>query len=483
MGGDATAGVLNPAGYGFYNRSSISITPSFQNIGTTTRYENGPEVEDFTTNFGVANFGLVISNTKDNPTGRFRGGAFAVTYNRTNFFDYNNDYAVGESFGSLPADLAERASSLDPPVFPADFQAEIDDRIFVDYLTGAYNNRLIVPTLDENGPTGEYFQAIPDSTLSTASGTATAEGRLGQWNFSYGANFDDKLYLGASIGFMSFSQERTNSFLENYIYPQRYVNEINSGAIFFPAPGNSLSVDFVENVRLEEQQQISGTGINANLGVIYRPIQNLTIGVSFLTPTIYGVEEESSYILSSSISGLQEDENAPFQERFSAESVQSPATFSYNLKTPARLGVGASYFFEKYGFLSADVEYVNYAGYRFSSGEPNSTDLVRFINDDIDQVYSGAINYRLGGEFRYDAFRLRLGYAMFADPTSFENDVLDRDRQSFSGGIGVVTSSFFADLAATYSTFDTDAEIYQGGGFYTQSNNLTNIALTVGFNF
>ena len=478
LGGDVGAGLLNPAGYGFYNRSSIVLTPTYQGIRTNTNFGN-TEANDFSADFNVASFGLVISNIRDDPSpSRFRGGAFAVTFNQINTFDYTNSYQGPTSEFSIIDDLAQRAAGV--PVSEFDNELSQQPQQIPDYLTAAYNNFLINPVMDADNT---YKGSLPVGVLAQPSGDAETSGRLNQWNFSYGGNFEDKLYLGASLGFMSFSQERKNEYRESYTYPQDYRDFINDGNFFFPVEGGPVSIDYVESVQLNETQEINGTGINANLGIIYRPIQAMTVGLSFLTPTIFSVEERSFFDLGTEIIGLQQDSASQYEERASRLSRGNEGTFSYNLKTPARVGVGASYFFQKYGFLTADVEYVNYPGYRFSTSENNASDVTSATNQDVARDYQSVINYRVGGEFRYDIFRLRLGYAFYKDPTNFQDDPLDRNRQSFSGGVGVITKSFFADLAVVNSLYNTDARIYGGGDFYTQENNATNIMLSLGFNF
>ena len=479
LGGDVGAGLLNPAGLGFYNRSSLVFTPGYRSINTNTSFE-GTESSDLSSSFGISSFGLVIANTRDETsTSQYRGGAFAVTFNRINTFDYANSFRGPASEFSIIDDLTLRANGVPS----SDFDNELGQQPqqIPDYLTAAYNNFLINPVMDGDNT---YRGSLPVGTRAQPSGDVQTSGRLNQWNFSYGGNFDDKLYLGASVGLMSFSQERLNEYREEYIYSQDYVDFINDGNFFFPVEGGPVSIDYVSSVQLNETQEIQGTGINANLGVIYRPIQALTVGLSFLTPTAFSIEERSFFDLSTEIQGLQQDSASQYQEQFSRVSQGNEGTLAYNLKTPARVGVGASYFFQNYGFLTADVEYVNYPGYRFSTSENNASGITSATNEDVARDYQSVINYRVGGEFRYDVFRFRLGYAFYKDPTSFEGDTLDRDRQSFSGGVGVITESFFADLSVVNNRFNTDARPYGGTDFfYSQENSVTNIMLSLGFNF
>ena len=488
LGGDIGAGLLNPAGYGFYNRSSLVLTPSYRGIRTNTNFD-GAASNDFTSDFNLASFGLVIANTRDDAsTSRFRGGAFAVTFNQINTYDYTSSYQGPASNVSIIDDIVLQANQANngEGIRVSELDANLSREPFniPNYATAAYNNFLINPVVDPDAAPNTYVGSLPVGTLTQPSGDSETSGRLNQWNFSYGGNFDDKLYLGASVGFMSFSQERQNEYRESYTYSQDYIDFIDDGNFFYPAEGGPVSIDYVNYVQLNETQEISGTGINANLGVIYRPIQSLTVGLSFLTPTIFSVEERSFFDLDTQIFGLQQNDSAQFEDEFNRLSQGNEGTFAYNLRTPSRVGVGASYFFQKYGFLTADVEYVNYPGYRFSTSENNASDITSAATQDVERDYQSAINYRLGGEFRYDIFRVRLGYAFYQDPTNFEEDTLDRNRQSFSGGVGVITKSFFADLAVVNNRFNTDARPYGGTDFfYNQENNATSIMLSLGFNF
>ncbi|MFW5726788.1 MAG: hypothetical protein ACOCW4_02880, partial [bacterium] len=53
LGGDVSSAYLNPAGLGFYNRSSVVLTPSFEYVTTDGNFL-GNNTEAYNTNFGVA---------------------------------------------------------------------------------------------------------------------------------------------------------------------------------------------------------------------------------------------------------------------------------------------------------------------------------------------------------------------------------------------------------------------------------------------
>lgn len=478
LGGDVSSAFINPAGLGFYNRSQAVITPNFQNARTNTNFL-GVNSETFDNHFNVSNFGVVINNTKDDIIpADYRGGSFAITYNQTNSYNINYTFGPADNTFSLLDEFALQANDIgDDAGILLD---NASDGFFPRYIDAAYENYLINAYPDDQN---SYVASIPLGTEALQEGRVEEIGRQSEWNFAYGGNYKDKIYFGASLGFKNFTYERTNTFDETPFYTEEYQDDVAAGFPFFPVD-DQLSIDYVDYVTLEETLRLDGSGINATLGFVYRPINELTLGFSYKTPTFYSLTEEYFFNLQSTVLGVQEsDDSAPFD--VADNLVEGTPNFSeYTLSTPSKINGGFAYFFEKYGFITADVEYINYEANRFSSNEFNTGD----VNTEIDDVMESVINYKFGGEFRYDIFRLRLGYAMYTDPTQYVDDNLDRDRQVLSGGVGISTPSFFADLAVVNTQYSTDFFAYQGiqyfeGGLIQSDNNLTNVVLSVGFNF
>lgn len=468
LGGDVTTAYLNPAGLGFYNRSSVVFTPTFSYVGTNTNYE-GASADAFNTRFNISNFGIVFNNTKDEiiPSD-WRGGSFAITYNTLNSYNYDYNYGPANNLGfSIIDDFVRRTNGI--PVSELESNLDMDPPDILGYPEAAYDNFLINPV---PGNEDTYVASIPAGATSNQEGDLMEESRLSQWNFAYGGNYKDKLYLGVSIGFRSFSYIRENEYRETYNYPQDY------NPPFFPVD-DQLSIDFVDYVQLNETLKIEGSGINAGLGVVYRPVEEVTMGLTYQTPTFYTLTNEEYFDLSSVVLGIQEsDATNPFDQD---RTVNGNRTITeYTLSTPSRIGAGLAYFFEKYGFLTADIEYVNYASNKFSTSENYS---LSDVNENVDNIFKSVINYRVGGEARVDMFRFRAGYAMNVDPTQYSNDKINRDRRTISAGVGIYSPQFFADLAVSNTSYESDFSPYLGAPFYKQETGITTAMITLGFNF
>jgi hypothetical protein len=149
-----------------------------------------------------------------------------------------------------------------------------------------------------------------------------------------------------------------------------------------------------------------------------------------------------------------------------------------------RLSGGATFFIGKSGFISADIDYVDYSTSNIGSRDfnPNAD------NQTIRNLYGATLNYRVGGEYRYNIWRVRAGYAFYGDP--FANSNFDRSMQQLSGGLGVRFSKMYVDFALSASQFN---QLYNSfpiinngvnvGPFTEIQNTRTNGMLTVGFNF
>jgi len=440
LGGDVSNIHHNPAGLGFFRRSEFSISPGYSDWRTESTLGNTQSFDGIpTSNFALPNLSLVISSPRDPlAPGRFRGGSFGISVNR--MANFNSEFAFS---GITPTSIME--------FFAADaFGASGLVLDAENSLTGlAYSTFLIDPTV-EGGTT--YVPANQTETPLMFEEVIT-QGGINQVTFAYGGNFDNKLFLGASLGVSSINFSQFKVFTEDF------------------ETGDLVGFDINENLR------INGTGINLNIGAIYKPIDELNIGFSFQSPTWFRLNEEyEAEIISDFV-----NPNQTYSEQ--TDFIIS----TYNLTTPMKINAGATYFIGKNGFISADIDYVDYTASRINSRDFNP----RPDNDEINRLYTATFNYRVGGEFRYDIFRFRTGYGYYGDP--FRNDFDDPSRhtQQISGGIGVRLARFYVDAAYMHTTFNQFYRSYSligpGGRDFGPvadiRNSINTGILTVGFNF
>jgi long-subunit fatty acid transport protein len=452
LGGDVSNIHTNPAGLGFFRRSEFSFSPSISTWTTETNYL-GQFQENRTNNFSIPNLSLVISKTKGplNPS-KFRGGSFGISFNRTNHF--NNQ------FGYF-SDIQGNTSIIDYFLDQANGIPENQIENFG--LTGlAYQTFLINPiTVDEQGnpinnPT-QYDSFVLGFPFQDE--TVIQEGRISQTSFSYGANYDNKLFLGAGLGLTSLT----------------YRSRKNYGEEFFDEP--------LIDSRINEELFISGFGANINLGIIYKPVEKVNLGINFQSPTWYNMNEEYR---ASMVNLFDNFFFEPEDIVLGREEASTPTVLgNYNLNTPLRLSGGATFFLGKNGFISADIDYLDYSQSRINSRDFNPG----ADNQEIRILYGQTLNYRVGGEFRFDIWRIRGGYGYYGDPFR-ESSIVNRIGQQYTGGFGARLNKFYVDFAYIYTLSD---QLYSS---YTLIENGVNIGpivqirnristgmMTFGFNF
>jgi long-subunit fatty acid transport protein len=244
----------------------------------------------------------------------------------------------------------------------------------------------------------------------------------------------------------------------------------------------SYSEEFLDNNQprlfssLDQNLLLEGSGVNIGVGAIYKPIDQLNIGVTFHSPTWSRINEEY-------LAGIYAEFSPPYQDpefgSISEEQVDTDLYISsFSLRSPMKLGSGLTYFFGKNGFLSADVDYLDYSMMNLRSNVFNTG----ADNREIRALYGQTINYRVGGEARIDKLRIRAGYAYFGDPFVNATD-FDRSMTQLSGGIGVKLSTFSVDFALMSNTFNSYYTSYPTSPIAVTENQRLNGMLSFGFTF
>jgi long-subunit fatty acid transport protein len=209
-------------------------------------------------------------------------------------------------------------------------------------------------------------------------------GGLYDLQFNFGANYNDRLYLGANFNV------KMVDYSENLYYSEA------------AQQGDWYDSGF-KSMKYHYWQETSGAGINLQLGAIWTPTDYLRLGVSYTTPTLYTLTDT-----------WQEDMHSTFEEGLpeykSADSETPQWRYDYNLRAPARLSLGAAVVFGTAGLISADIERVNYGKIRMSDnyGYDNSFSEV---NEDIAKYLPSSTIVRLGAEMNVlNDCALRAGY-------------------------------------------------------------------------
>ena len=236
-------------------------------------------------------------------------------------------------------------------------------------------------------------------------------------------------------------------------------------------------------------------GFNVKLGAIYRPAEYFRLGLALHTASFIFLKDERTANLNTIL-----EDTAGNAENFSVSSLlftnNEAGEANYRQFTPWKAIFSASYVFREIenvkkqrGFLTADVEYVNYKGSRFGKSGSKNTGSKQYytaLNDVIKDYYKGAFNFRVGGELKFNTFMTRLGFAYYGNP--YADKTYKASRTLLSGGIGYRNKGFFVDLTYIHSiTKDVNypyrLEDRSNPYYATQRQKSGMIAATIGWKF
>jgi len=455
LGGDISSISGNPAGLGFYNRSSWAISPVLR-IGDFSSQYQGESTQNMGGNMQVPNMGMVFHNRFEEYAGsKWVSGTFGIAINQKQSYYNNINYSGSISPDpntGIPNDFMEYMLS---PFTNQDGDLKLyqsEDAYTQDFLSNPYSDLAsyidLLVIFDVEDGDGNFLgyevdrydfdqlsSASQRENINTYSGLTTLD-------LSYGANYNDKLFLGAglNIHFLNYRQEKT----------------------FTETPNNSL----LNQYEVDEETIISGAGLGLTLGAIYKPINIVNIGVSYSTPTIMTMNETQDIRMQA----FFVDGSQPERELLN----EVPA---YSFMIPQKVSAGATFFLSKYGFATADVEYVDYESARFNSSNGAFGGDTPEVGRDLKSTF----NIRTGLEGRLDIFRARVGYAYYDNPY---NTGFQQGRDAISGGIGILRNGFTADLTYSLSRFNNpDYLPYAGGNVVKSSSSISNFRLTLGKSF
>ncbi len=447
LGGDFTSASLNPAGLGVYRSTELTFTPTLLFDNTSTSYL-GNIREDNKYQFVLNNLGFVHSTL----TGKDKGWVsvtFGVGYNQLNSFNRNTSMK-----GIMLSGGANSSSLLDNFTNYAEgTQGAKDDPGLLDPFYEGLAWEAYLLELDSIGFYNEIWNHYYGQTQQRR---IIESGGIGEYALSVGANYSNRLYIGASFG---IHRLRYNSELSHY--------EVDDAFI----------IDYFDSFTFRESLETRGTGYTFKFGLIFRPISLIRVGAAFHLPTFYKIRES---FYTDMISTLDYE----WSDRGTYYNLQSPVNeFEYWLRTPYKLIGSVGIQLGKLAILSADYEYVDY---RKANMDSHSTDYSLLDqNDRIRAILDVAHNLRAGAEVHLGPMYLRGGASFYGSPYQEGEVNEDAWHVALSGGLGFRSENVFFDLAYAVRMNEYRYYLYipedVNGADITARNHM--LAATVGFRF
>lgn len=336
LGGDLSAIEINPAGGAVLLKSELAASINFRNGSVNSKYYgNNSLFEDNYTNLSQAGAVLVFES------GNSKWTTTAVGINYTMSKDFDSNWAASGN------------SNYPTFIYDDNYTDDGDDTNDILYLNSD----------------GQSFENFTD-------------GKNEKITLSFGSQYSDKLYVGASFSSQDLSYYQSVYLVENN----------NDGT------GNSIQGS------LFEELSTVGNGIKLNIGFISKATDNLRLGMAYESPTWYSLTEEFND--GNGING-----------------------FDYTLKSPSKVTGSAAYIFNENGLVSLDYAMRNYGNIKLGPTIDFNEENAIFKND-----LKNTSEIRLGTEWRVERTSFRGGYHFKQNP--YNNSPSSDNLSGYSLGVG-----------------------------------------------
>jgi hypothetical protein len=471
LGADVSANYVNPAGLAFYKTNDFVVSPGFSFLKNNSTFRGDLKTDNknfFNLGTSGAIFGFNDVNSKWN------GKAFSIAVstianfnNRISYSGKNNFSSYGEQYAAEAA-----ASGLDINDIAGSNSVSIGTRL------AAYT--YLIDTLTAPGQTGPdvvsmaFWNNIKKNTpfVVNQQNSIVTTGGVTEIAVGFAATHTDRFYLGGSLGIPIISYEKNSVFTET------------------DGSGNANS-NF-EHSTLTERLKTSGVGLNLKLGAIYKPVDQLRIGLAVHTPTLYGLKDTYYASMTTNTENYVHTGNSTITASSDKTLLLDPV-YKYDLTTPWRIMVSGAYVLHEVedvkrqkGFITADIEYVTYKSNRYKTAEQDGDNsYYDGVNQGIKAYYKNAFNFRLGGEVKFNTIMARLGFSYYTNP--YKDSELKGNKMFVSGGLGYRNKGMFIDLTYVHSLVNDINFPYRltdkANTFATVKGTGESIAFTVGLKF
>ena len=507
LGGDISTMGTNPAGIGLYRSSDVMTSFGFSLYGNESQYL-GKKFNSDLTKGDFNNIGFVFSSKIGNET-PLRFVNFGFNYHKAKSFNNNMRMEGNLGLYSQTYLMASQAAGIekwgDSPytdngigwlsILGAD--AGLIRDITIHDKTGGVNN-IPYTYKNEQGVDVQYkdvdgnplyispghFEGMLDNGY--ANFHSEERGGIDQYDFNVSFNFNDRVYLGLTLGAYSVDYNKYTFYGEDY--------------------GND------EKYNLQSWNRIKGSGFDVKFGAIIRPFEYspFRVGLAIHTPIFYSLDYKTSAQVISDVMDVVTGEIKGYDVK-SWDNLpgKGDMILPFDFQTPWTYNVSLGYTVGKSLALGAEYEYQDYSSMKFKDTEGNSS-AYEFENSTTSML-KGVSTVRLGLEYKViPQFAFRAGYnystaAFHQDAfkdlaiNSIQTDTDFANSKSMSNytlGIGYRGSMFYADLAYKFSTYkenfypfvngftDEDGSTVIGSPEATKvTNTRSQVLFTVGMRF
>jgi hypothetical protein len=446
LGGDISVISNNPAGLGIYRSSEVSGTFDLSTVKTSTEWR-GMKMNENKTKFSPSNIGFEFYFPTS--SGSIRNWNLGFSYNRIK--NYNRKYRMKNkgqdySMADYVASKATNAYGLGKGLSKKDLTLTDNydpyknlgsrwlsvlgyEAGYFEHYAGGDN---VYQSSFGNDNNGVWTINSPNATYLNIN----ESGYVDEYNFGFGMNISDFMFLGASLSVTDLNYRSTSFYGESF----------------------ETGYDRPDDLYMDNYLNTEGTAASINIGAITN-FQMLRIGVAYNSPRWYNMTDYYNANAGSYINA--------FKEPSISNKTPDNAFSEYRFKTPGKWIFSSALILGQSALVSVDYELMNYKEMTFSDKDGGYED--EFENNKyIDNDFTYSHTVKIGTEIKVDPqFAVRAGYMIQTSPMSkqlYNNkvevlpsgtlphfNVVEKPANYFTVGFGYrFTPNFYMDMACVY---------------------------------
>ena len=430
LGGDLSSLNINPAGSAVFNYSQFSVTGSNYNRNNDATYGSSTQNTDLNSLEFNQVGGVFVFKSPNSPWKKI---ALGLNYDLVENFDneifasgnttqgidnYFLNFAQGQALGPLRVQQGE---------FIEDAYLDIGSSLGFGAQQAflGFQGGIIEPSVDDDANTSYSSNAQYSSVNQQY--TQVTSGYNSKFTANLAGQYQNNLYLGASLNFHSILYDKVT---------------------FFDETGYDAGSP-IQQTTFDNFLRTEGTGFSFSLGAIAKLNDNIRVGGSYQSPTWYRFLDDTSQRINSELA-VNDINFIDFNIVNLFE--------EYRIKIPSKLTGSVAVVFGKDGLLSFDYGYQD-----MSQAElrPNTDPSFSTENDFIANELGIVNTYRIGGEYRIEKVSLRGGYRYEESP--YETEGIIGDLEGYSGGIGYDFGGSRLDLALNRTEQEVNEFLFDSG--------------------
>jgi len=443
LGGEISSISANPAGSAIFNNSFFSLSFASDKKTNDVSLLNAYNTQD-KSNLTMNQIGGVFVFNNIGSAKKWKRIVVGLSYDQTNnnfneFFvrDFTNSNSIDSFFLANAQGLRLDQISAFEDESITDAYVDIGNTFGYPHQQAflGYESFIIEPDSFEDDNTSYTSNVVPGTFNQTY--YSISRGYNGKFTANVGAEYSEKLYLGANLNVHFVDYDNYNILEESNTNGQ-------SGNLH------------ITDINFENRLSGFGGGYSFQLGTIAKLNDWLRLGVTYDSPVWYSIKEETRQYLAARFIDQSDEENTIVLDPNAINVFEE-----YTIQTPSKITGSLAFIINKLGLISLDYSRKDYSKMEFRTSDGFEDSHFTDLNWAIYNNLTVANSYKIGAEIRSNSMSYRAGYRI--DESPYRNTDYYSDRKGFSLGLGYKFKSSTIDLSFEKYNKRYNHQLYDAG--------------------